>query len=69
MELLLSHGILLPPKMHGLTDEQVIDLKLNDDFADTCIPCGGWVSNPDPVGRRNGRGMSCQCKLLIKKLT
>lgn len=58
MELLSSHGILLPPNMHGLTDEQVTDLKLKDEYADTCVPCGGHVNNPDPVGRRNGRGKS-----------
>ena len=56
MELLAQHGVLLPPNMQGLTEEQVDELKLKDEFAEVCIPSGGFVMNPDPVGRRNGRG-------------
>lgn len=46
---------MLPPDMLGLTDEQVEELHLVDEWADTCVPSGGWTPNPDPVGRRNGR--------------
>lgn len=53
----MTHGILLPPNMQGLSTDQVAELKLKDEFEDVCIPCGGWVSNPDTIGRRNGRGM------------
>jgi len=34
MECLAKHGILLPPNMQGLTDEQITDLKLKDEWAD-----------------------------------
>ena len=56
MELLAQHGVMLPPNMQGLTEEQVDELKLKDEFAEVCIPSGGFVMNPDPIGRRNGRG-------------
>ena len=56
IELLAQHGVMLPPNMQGLTEEQIDELKLKDDFAEVCIPSGGFVMNPDPVGRRNGRG-------------
>ena len=56
IELLSQHGVMLPPNMQGLTEEQVTELKLKDEFAEVCTPSGGSVDNPDPVGRRNGRG-------------
>lgn len=58
MELLAEHGILLPHDMQGLTEEQVVELKLQDECADVCTPSGGYVDAPDPMGRRNGRGDS-----------
>ena len=56
IQLLGEHGVMLPPNMQGLTEEQVEELKLVDEYKETCIPSGGFVVNPDPVGRRNGRG-------------
>ena len=32
------------------------ELKLCDKWAESCVPSGGAVVNPDPVGRRNGQG-------------
>lgn len=46
---------MLPPNIMGLTDEQVEELKLNDEWADKCVPSGGWTFNKDEIGRRNGR--------------
>lgn len=57
IELLAQHGVLLPGDMQGLTEEQIIELKLKDSYEDVCIPSGGFVMTPDPMGRRNGRGM------------
>lgn len=54
MELLAEHGPLLPHEMHGLTEDQVQDLKLEDEWAEICIATGGFKSNKDPCGRRNG---------------
>ena len=34
MECLAEHGILLPYNMQGLTDEQVFELKLKDEWAE-----------------------------------
>ena len=62
VELLAQHGVLLPGNMQGLTEEQVVDLKLKDEFAEVCVPSGGFVENKDPVGRRNGQGV-CVCLL------
>ena len=56
IELLADHGVLLPPQMQGLTDEQISELHLVDEWADKCVPSGGTVERNDPVGRRNGKG-------------
>ena len=57
IELLSQHGVLLPGNMQGLTEEQIRELKLKDEYEDTCMPSGGYVMNPDPMGRKNGRGV------------
>ncbi|XP_060067468.1 cilia- and flagella-associated protein 298-A-like [Ylistrum balloti] len=54
MEELAKHGITLPPNMMGLTDDQIVDLKLKDEWADKCVPSGGAKMKKDPIGRRNG---------------
>ena len=61
IELLSKHGVMLPPNMIGLTEEQVQELKLKDEFEDVCVPSGGHVINADPVGRRNGKGNFKEC--------
>ncbi|ERL87620.1 cilia- and flagella-associated protein 298 [Dendroctonus ponderosae] len=55
IEELAQHGTLLPPEILGLTEEQVEELKLKDDWGDSCIPSGGFSVNKDPIGRRNGK--------------
>jgi hypothetical protein len=56
MSMLAKHGITLPVNMQGLTEEQITDLKLVDEYADKCIPMDGYVEEEDGTGRRNGRG-------------
>ena len=51
-----DHGITLPPNMQGLTDEQIEELKLKDEWGDKCIPSGGHIMRVDDIGRRNGMG-------------
>lgn len=55
MEELKKHGTLLPPEIMGLTDEQVIELKLVDTWGEKCTPSNGYTFHKDPVGRRNGK--------------
>lgn len=58
MEELSDHGITLPPNMQGLTDEQIEELKLVDEWSLKCTPQGGHVMCKDDIGRRNGMGKS-----------
>ena len=53
---LADHGVTLPPNMQGLTDDQVVELKLKDEWEEKCIPSGGAVFSKDEIGRRNGHG-------------
>lgn len=55
MEELAKHGITLLPNMQGLTEEQLSELHLHDDWEDECIPSGGVTENNDPLGKRNGK--------------
>jgi len=55
MEELAKHGTQLPSNMMGLTDEQIEELKLIDEWGETCTPSGGSSFEKDPVGRRNGK--------------
>uniref|UniRef100_A0A5K3EJ78 UPF0769 protein C21orf59 homolog n=1 Tax=Mesocestoides corti TaxID=53468 RepID=A0A5K3EJ78_MESCO len=75
---LAEHGVSLPPNMQGLTDEQVEELKLVDEWGQKCIPSGGYVENKDEIGRRNGKAptekfaeilvkTSAEAKALISK--
>lgn len=50
IEELAKHGVMLPPDIMGLTDEQVEELKLKDEWADKCVPMGGWTFNGDKIG-------------------
>ncbi|EDO33865.1 predicted protein [Nematostella vectensis] len=55
IEELAKHGPTLPPNMQGLTDDQISDLRLKDEWEDKCVPSGGYVETTDPMSRRNGR--------------
>lgn len=67
LEELINHGTMFPPNIMGLTDEQVEELKLVDEWGEKCIPSGGWTLNKDPIGRRNGRQPSKQMQNVIAK--
>ncbi|XP_059133675.1 cilia- and flagella-associated protein 298 [Peromyscus eremicus] len=41
VEELAAHGVFLPPNMQGLTDEQIQELKLKDEWGEKCVPSGG----------------------------
>ncbi|BFZ09767.1 hypothetical protein BsWGS_12806 [Bradybaena similaris] len=55
MEELAKHGVSLPPNMQGLTDEQVEELKLKDEWGEKCQPSGGVKFHKDKIGCRNGQ--------------
>ncbi|XP_021924692.1 UPF0769 protein C21orf59 homolog isoform X3 [Zootermopsis nevadensis] len=69
MEELAKHGTLLPPNIMGLTDEQVEELKLVDEWGEKCVPSGGWTFNKDPIGRRNGKQPNEHMQDVIKRTT
>ena len=41
---------MLPDNMMGLTDEQIEELKLKDEWGEKCSPMGGWTFNKDVIG-------------------
>ncbi|PIK34964.1 putative UPF0769 protein C21orf59-like [Apostichopus japonicus] len=64
---LSDHGVSLPPNMQGLTDEQIVDLKLKDECGEACKPSGGSVDCKDEVGRRNGCAPNDKMKEVLRK--
>ncbi|XP_064008491.1 cilia- and flagella-associated protein 298 isoform X2 [Pogoniulus pusillus] len=67
MEELAEHGTFLPYNMQGLTDEQIEELKLKDEWAEKCVPSGGSVFKKDEIGRRNGHAPNEKMQQVIKK--
>ncbi|XP_072254300.1 cilia- and flagella-associated protein 298 [Pyxicephalus adspersus] len=66
MEELAEHGITLPPNMQGLTDEQIEELKLKDEWETKCVPSGGSVFKKDEIGRRNGHAPNESMKKVLQ---
>ncbi|XP_075053278.1 cilia- and flagella-associated protein 298 isoform X1 [Mixophyes fleayi] len=67
MEELAEHGITMPPNMQGLTDEQIEELKLKDEWETKCLPSGGSVFKKDEIGRRNGHAPNENMKNVLQK--
>uniref|UniRef100_F7BYY4 Cilia and flagella associated protein 298 n=2 Tax=Equus TaxID=9789 RepID=F7BYY4_HORSE len=67
MEELAEHGVFLPPNMQGLTDDQIEELKLRDEWGEKCVPSGGSVFKKDDIGRRNGQAPNEKMKQVLKK--
>jgi hypothetical protein len=66
IEQLAAHGITKPPKMQGLTPDQVVELKLKDE-SDVYYPSGGSVASPDDIGLRVGQAPNAQMQEVLKK--
>ncbi|KAJ3589397.1 hypothetical protein NHX12_010242 [Muraenolepis orangiensis] len=64
---LAEHGVSLPPDMQGLTEEQVAELKLKDEWEERCVPSGGAVFRKDEMGRRNGHAPGDQMKEVLMR--
>ena len=67
LETLAKHGICLPPNMQGLTEEQIDDLKLRDEWQEKCIPSGGFIECEDKVGRRCGKAPNDKMAEIINR--
>uniref|UniRef100_A0A0B6ZQ76 Cilia- and flagella-associated protein 298 n=1 Tax=Arion vulgaris TaxID=1028688 RepID=A0A0B6ZQ76_9EUPU len=67
MEELAKHGVSLPPNMQGLTDEQVEELKLKDEWGEKCKPSGGVAFNKDKIGCRNGQAPTSKLAEVLTK--
>lgn len=57
----------MPLEMQGLAPGQAEELNLVDEWADKCEASGGWVVNPDPMGKRNGRQPSEEMQKVLMK--
>ncbi|CAF1493345.1 unnamed protein product, partial [Rotaria magnacalcarata] len=67
VSMLAKHGITLPVNMQGLTEDQITDLKLVDEYADKCIPMDGYVEEEDGTGRRNGRAPTEKMRSILER--
>lgn len=54
VSMLAEFGIAKPVEAVGLTDEQVSEMKIKDEWTPKCYPSGGAVYNRDDIGRRTG---------------
>uniref|UniRef100_A0A8C4WYP0 Cilia and flagella associated protein 298 n=1 Tax=Eptatretus burgeri TaxID=7764 RepID=A0A8C4WYP0_EPTBU len=63
---LAEHGVSLPPEMQGLTEEQVQELGLQDEWGLRCVPSGGAIYCKDEIGRRNGQAPNKKMQEVIK---
>jgi hypothetical protein len=66
IEQLATHGIMKPPNMHGLTPDQVVELKLKDESS-TYYPSGGSVPCHDDIGLRVGQAPNAQMQEVLQK--
>ena len=62
---LANHGIAKAPKVRGLLEEQVQELKLVDEEVERCQPVGGYIDCPDPVEFRVGYAPTAAFKELL----
>lgn len=54
IEEMSKYGVSFPPNMQGLTPQQILDLKLKDDWAEKNLTPSYYKINQDPMGKRNG---------------
>lgn len=68
MTQLAKHGVQIKPEMMGLTDDQIVELKLVDEFSSSCVPSTGFGEEcKDDVGRRCGRPPRVDMKNIIAR--
>lgn len=64
---LANHGIAKAPKIRGLLEEQVQELKLIDEEVERCQPVGGTLECPDPLEFRVGLAPTPPFKELLTR--
>lgn len=64
---LANHGIAKPTEAVGLTDEQILELKIQDLWTPKVFPSGGSVFNKDVIGRRTGNAPTAKLAEVLKK--
>lgn len=64
---LANHGIAKPTEAVGLTDEQILELKIQDLWTPKCFPSGGSVFNKDVIGRRTGNAPTEKLADVLRK--
>eukprot|EP00039_Didymoeca_costata_P016004 m.279563 g.279563 ORF g.279563 m.279563 type:complete len:291 (-) comp16323_c11_seq18:311-1183(-) len=67
IDLLAAHGISKPPKAIGLTDEQIEEMKIVDEYTPKCTPSGGTVFQRDDIGRRTGNAPTAKLAEVLRK--
>lgn len=64
---LANHGIAKPTEAVGLTDEQILELKIQDLWTPKCFPSGGSDFNKDVIGRRTGNAPTAKLAEVLRK--
>eukprot|EP00040_Diaphanoeca_grandis_P027509 m.156728 g.156728 ORF g.156728 m.156728 type:complete len:292 (-) comp31020_c0_seq1:67-942(-) len=67
VEMLAEFGIAKPTQAVGLTDDQIVELKIKDEWTPKCYPSGGSVFNRDVIGRRTGNAPNEKLSQVLKK--
>jgi len=64
---LAEHGIYKPTEAVGLTDEQIVEMKIKDLWTPKCFPSGGSEFNRDVIGKRTGNAPKAELKEVLNK--
>jgi len=67
VEQLAEFGIAKPTQAVGLTDEQIIELKIQDEWTPKCFPSGGSVFRKDDIGQRTGNAPNDKLAQVLSK--
>eukprot|EP00041_Stephanoeca_diplocostata_P024106 m.603452 g.603452 ORF g.603452 m.603452 type:complete len:292 (+) comp22453_c0_seq1:130-1005(+) len=67
IEMLAEFGIAKPTEAVGLTDEQISELKITDEWTPRCVPSGGSTFNRDDIGRRTGNAPTAKLAEVLTK--
>lgn len=66
IEELAKYGVMLPPEIRGLNEEQISELKFKDEWTEKVAPSGGFIYNPDLAANRNGQQPQPNMQLILR---